>query len=293
MRLLEVWWVILSHQGENQEKDPGFFPPPALNLSPPSLDLSPADNHTQQKQILPFFFFFLHLSFFFFLHLSSHLRQYVIRGSFEQGILITRRAPLGFWKPDHSPLSLCGVKSRCNSSKAILRAASIALIAAVSDCTYLKTILLIFPFTPCWVENASKGNSRRGTELNWTAPTLTCSGRQRARGLRAGSSHKHPWEKGRERLTTLPPAHLQIPVLVFLWSPRKEVPKTGRRIWKETVKRACALYGPPRIRPSFWQLSGWSCEHFTVSAHTKSKCRHSFKPSQHISFTPQRRYSYP
>lgn len=145
----------------------------------------PADNHTQQKQILPFFFFLN-------LHLSSHLRYYVIRGSFEQGILTTHCAPLGFWKLGHSPLFLCAVKSRHNPSRAILRAASIALIAAVSDCTYLKTILLIFAFTSCWVEKASKGNSRRGAELNWTAPTLTCSGRQRAQGLRAGSSHKHP-----------------------------------------------------------------------------------------------------
>lgn len=191
----------------------------------------PADNHTQQLK----YFFFLNL------HLSSHLRHYVIRGSFEQGILTTSTVhPLasGSW-PQPSSFS---VKSRVGTTLqgAILRAASIALIAAVSDCTYLS-ILLIFAFTSCWVEKASKGEfqTRGGTEL--TAPTLTCSGRQRAQA-ESGIKSQTSLTEGRERLTTLPPAHLQIPVLVFLWISGKKVPKTGRRIWKETVKHACARH---------------------------------------------------
>ena len=175
----------------------------------PHWTFPPADNHTQQKQNFSFFFF----------KLAFKFPPWTLynKGQLWAGNSYYPLCTPGLLEAGPQPsLSLCGVKSRCNPSRAILRAVSIALTAAVSDCTYLKTILLISAFTSCWVENASKGNSRRGAELNWMAPTLTCSGRQRAQGLSTESGHKHPWEKGRERLTTLPPAHLQIPVLVFL-----------------------------------------------------------------------------
>lgn len=65
---------------------------------------------------------------------------------------------------------------------AILRAAGFIPARAAFAHTYLKTILFTCAFTSCWDENESKGNSRRGTELNCRAPTLTCSRRQRVRG---------------------------------------------------------------------------------------------------------------
>lgn len=123
------------------------------------------------------------------LHLSSYLgHQVIIRGNLAKRIPITRRAQLGFWMP----AAFSGQpRAGPNPSRTILRATSCLLTAAVSEHTYLKTILLSFAFTSCWVDSESKGNSSRGTELNWNAPTLTCSGRQRAQGLRAGSGHKH------------------------------------------------------------------------------------------------------
>lgn len=92
-----------------------------------------------------------------------------------------------------------------------MRAAGSIRSTAGLDHTYLKTMLFMFAFTSRGDENESKGNSRRGTEPNCRAPTLTCSRRQRARAEGAESEVKSQTflreTKGRERLMTLPPAH--------------------------------------------------------------------------------------
>lgn len=129
-----------------------------------------------------------------------------------------------------------------------------------SNHTYLKTILLIFAFTSCWVENESNGNSRQGVELDWNAPTLTGSGRHGAQRSqsRVKSNTFLREEKSPERLLALPPAHSTNTRARAFSSPLKE----GSRKQEEHLEgnsRICwwsVLTAP--IQPSpppVWQLS--------------------------------------
>lgn len=103
-----------------------------------------------------------------------------------------------------------------------------------SNHTYLKTILQIFAFTSCWVENESNGNSRQGVELDWNAPTLTCSGRHGAQRSQSGvkSSTFLREEKSPERFLALPPAHSTNTRARAFSSPLKE----GSRKQKEHLE---------------------------------------------------------
>lgn len=141
------------------------------------------------------------------------------------------------WAPESSPQSSLWAQSRTKPfNGAILRAAGVTLTTVVSDHTYLKIILLIFAFTSCWVENESKGNSRWGVELNWNAPTLTCSRRQWAQGPETGVKSKTflRGKKEQERLTTLPPTRsTNTNARAFSCLPGRKLQRPIWRTWKK------------------------------------------------------------